>query len=182
MQLETDRLLLRRLTQADAHEFFQTVGDPEVMRYWGKGAEKTVEDTCRRITEMEEHWVTHGFGDWAVMEKNTGELIGFCGLHYIENMAEVNLGYAFKKTKWRQGFGFESCKAVLAAGFGELGLDPIVAVIQTPNIASRKLVEKLNLVFWKEFVYKGNEVVGYIMTPERFQAERSRLADYSSRI
>ncbi len=152
MQIETERLLLRRLRRDDAPEFHQTVGDPEVMRYWGRGVEKTEGDTLRRIKEMEDHWKKHGFGDWAVEEKKTGELIGFCGLHYIEGMSEVNIGYAFKKARWRQGFGTESCRAALDFGFQRLGLDFIVAVIQTPNVASRGLANKLDLVFWKEFV------------------------------
>jgi ribosomal-protein-alanine N-acetyltransferase len=170
--IETERLVLRRLRPDDYAEFFLTVGDPEVMKYWGRGAEKTEEDALRRIGEMEAHWQKHGFGDWAVVEKATVDLIGFCGLHYCDGMDEVNIGYAFKKSKWRQGFGFESCKATLQYGFEKLRLDYIVAVIQTPNLASRGLAQKLNLVYWKEFVYKGHEVVGYGMTRERFLSEK----------
>ena len=66
-----------------------------------------------------------------------------------------NIGFRlkinFKRIKWRQGYGFESCKAAISFGFEKLGLDFIVAVIQTPNIASRSLAQKLNLLFWKEF-------------------------------
>ena len=54
MQIETERLLLRRLNESDAPEFFQTVGDPEVMRSWGKGAAKTEEDALWRIRKMED--------------------------------------------------------------------------------------------------------------------------------
>ena len=118
---------------------------------------------------MEDHWEKHGFGDWAVVERKTGELIGFCGLHYIDGMDEVNIGYAFKKDKWRQGFAFESCSATLDFGFEKLGLDFIVAVIETPNVASRSLAQKLDLVFWKELVYKQRDVVAYGMSRQAAQ-------------
>jgi [ribosomal protein S5]-alanine N-acetyltransferase len=167
MKIETDRLLMRRLQDSDAHEFFKTVGDPDVMKYW-RGTDKTEDDALKRIRKMENHWKKHGFGDWAVVEKRTDGLIGFCGVHYIDFMPEVNIGYAFKKEKWRQGFGYESGTAALAFGFKELELDFITAVIEKPNIASRNLAQKLNLTFWKEFSQEGRELIAYGMSLDNF--------------
>jgi len=154
----------------DAPEFYKTVGDPEVMRYW-RGTDKTEEDALNRIHKMENHWEKYGFGDWAVVEKRTGELIGFCGVHHIDFMPEINIGYAFKKSKWRHGFGYESGKATLAFGFQTLELDFITAVIQKPNIASRNLAQKMNLIFWKELTHEGRELIAYGMTRNAFRAQ-----------
>ena len=161
MQIETKRLIIRCLTVEDASEFFRTVGDPDVMKYWLGGPDKSIETTEQRIVEIENHWKTHGFGDWGIVEKKNGRIIGFSGLHYIADMAEVNIGYAFEKPKWRQGFGFEACRAILDFGFQELSLPVIVAVIWPENIASIKLAEKLGLHFWKAFVWQGGERVAY---------------------
>jgi [ribosomal protein S5]-alanine N-acetyltransferase len=161
MQIETTRLLLRRLTVADAPELFRTVGDANVMRYWAGGADKNIRSTEQRIAGIETHWKTHGFGDWGIVEKKSGRLRGFSGLYYIADMAEVNIGYAFEKSRWQQGYGFETCRAVLDFGFQELGLNTIVAVIWPDNIASIKLAEKLGLRFWKEFIWQGGERVAY---------------------
>jgi RimJ/RimL family protein N-acetyltransferase len=95
MQVETQRLVLRRLQITDAPELFRAVGDPDVMAYWWGGADKSIGSTERRIVEIETHWMVHGFGDWGVVEKKSGRLIGLCGLHYLAGMAEVNIGYAF---------------------------------------------------------------------------------------
>ena len=167
MQIETERLILRRLKDADATALFQTVGDPVVMRYW-RVTDKTEDDALKRIQTMESHWERHGFGDLAVIEKETDELIGFCGVHHIDFMQEVNIGYTFKKIKWGQGFGYESGKAALAFGFNKMELDFITAVIEKPNIASRKLAQKLSLTFWKEFSHEGLDLIAYGKTLKDF--------------
>ncbi len=151
----------------NAPDLFQTVGDPEVMRFW-RVTDKTKDDALKRIQKMKSHWEKHGFGDWAVVEKRSDELIGFCGVHHIDFMPEVNLGYAFKKVKWRQGFGYESGKAALAFGFKKMKLDFITAVIEKPNIASRNLAQKLSLTFWKEFSHEGRDLIAYCKTLKDF--------------
>jgi RimJ/RimL family protein N-acetyltransferase len=133
------------------------------MRYWVDGPDKSLKATKQRIAEIELHWKTHGFGDWGVVERRNGKLIGFSGLHHIADMAEVNIGYGFEKSKWWQGFGFETCLAVLDVGFRELDLPTIVAVIWPDNLASIKLVEKLGFRFWKAFIWQGGERVAYRM-------------------
>ena len=167
IQIETERLLMRRLRESDSEEFFKTVGNPEVMRYW-RGTDKTPKDSLNRIRSMEEQWVRYGFGDFAVVEKRTDELIGFCGVHHIDFMPEVNLGYAFKKEKWHQGFGYESGKAALTFGFEKAELDFITAVIEKPNSASRSLAQKLKLAFWKELSHEGRELIAYGMSRNNF--------------
>jgi ribosomal-protein-alanine N-acetyltransferase len=160
----TERTLLRPLTQADASELFLTTGDAEVMKYWRGGPDKTLEQTEAGIAKINSHWNRHGFGDWGVELKKNGELIGFCGLHYIEDMAEVNIGYALKKEVWRKGLGYEVCRRVLDYGFGALDVNEIVAVIRPENTTSIRLAQKLGMVFTKEFVWKGGVRVAYVLT------------------
>lgn len=161
MRIETKRLVLQRLTVADARELFKTVGNPDVMKYWAGGPDRNIRATIQRISAIEEHWQVHGFGDWGVIETNGGRLIGFSGLHYIADMTEVNIGYAFEPSKWGQGFGYETCRTILDHGFEQLRLKTIVAVIWQDNIASIRLAEKLGLHFWKEFVWQGGKRVAY---------------------
>ena len=104
-RLETARLVLQRVRPDHAADLFKTVGDPDVMRYWAPGPDNTIEATARRIADIESHWTAHGFGDWGVVERATGQLVGFSGLHYIAGMPEVNVEYAFEKsrsTPWRR--------------------------------------------------------------------------------
>ena len=129
------------------------------MRHWAPGPDKTEQDTARRISEINAHWNEHGFGDWAVIEKASSELIGFSGLHFIADMKEVNIGYAFHPSCWRKGLGHETCRAVLDHGFEKLELSEIVAVIAPENTASIGLAEKCGLRFWKQTIWTGNERV-----------------------
>ena len=162
--LQTERLTLRRLSSADASALFLTTGDTEVMRYWTPGPDATVADAKRRIAEIERHWQTHGFGDWGIEERTTGELIGFSGLHYIAGMPEVNVGYVLRRDRWGQGFGTEVCRAVLEVGFATLGLAESVAVIALENAASRRLAERCGLSYWKAMDWLGRPRVVHRMT------------------
>lgn len=161
MEIETKRLILRPLQLADATEFFRTVGDNAVMKYWHPGADKSIQATIQRIAQIQEHWRIHHFGDWGIIDKHNKQLIGFSGLHYIEDMPEVNIGYALERSKWGQGLGFEVCQTVLEFGLNQLQLFPIVAVISPQNQASIHLMKKCSLVFWKNYTWSGQERVVY---------------------
>jgi RimJ/RimL family protein N-acetyltransferase len=160
----TAHVTLRRLAPDDAADLFRTVGDPDVMRYWAPGPDATIEATARRIAEIEAHWEAHGFGDWGVVEQATGALIGFAGLHHIAGMPEVNVGYAFEKSRWGHGYGTDVCQALIAYGFERLRLPEIVAVIAPQNRASIRVAEKSGLVFWKRFEWSGRDRVAYRIT------------------
>jgi len=159
--LETSHLVLRKLTINDAEALFKTVGDPEVMQFWAPGPDQTFFHTLERINAINTHWDKHGFGDWAIIEKQQKQLIGFCGLHYLEGMSEVNVGYALEKAKWKLGFGTELLNALLNFGFDILGLKEIVAVIDPQNTASLKLIQKCGLSYWKESAYMERPRVVY---------------------
>ena len=148
----------------DAPALFQVTGDPEVMRYWAPGPDMDVAAAARRIAAIEAHWRSHGFGDLAVVERHTGELIGFSGLHFIPDMEEVNVGYALRRDRWRLGYGQEVCRAALALGFRGLGLEVLVAVIAPQNRASIALAERCGLAFWKAITWQGRDRVVYRMT------------------
>jgi [ribosomal protein S5]-alanine N-acetyltransferase len=161
MDLETKRLYLRRLQSADAADLYRTVGDAQGMRHWHPGPDTDIPATQKRIGSIENHWHKHGFGDWGVCEKEADRLVGFAGLHYIAGIAEVNLGYAFEKSRWRRGYGYETCRAVLDYGLGELELDLVVAVIAPQNQASIRLAKKCGLRLWKRFTWSGLERMAY---------------------
>ena len=169
-RLETARLVLERLRPDDATALFRTVGDGDVMRYWAPGPDAGIEATAERIATIERHWTTHGFGDWGVFERTArtertaGALVGFAGLHYIANMPELNVGYAFERTRWGHGYATEACRAVLAYGFDHLALPEIVAVIAPQNGASIRVAEKCGLAFWKRFDWLGRDRVAYRIT------------------
>ena len=166
--LHTERLEFRLLAESDSECLFRTVGDPDVMAHWWPGEDPDIEATLRRIAWINKHWTKHGFGDWGMWEKEKSRLIGFCGLHYISNMPEVNIGYAFEKSRWRLGYGYEATTAILSFGFNQIGLNEIVAVIVPENLPSRRLAEKAGMLFWKSFLWEGRDRVAYIARKEEY--------------
>ena len=170
--LETERLSLRRLTEADVDALHRCTGDPAVMRYWHPGPDVDLAATAARIAEIEAHWCEHGFGDYAVLARGSGELIGFAGLHHIAGMAEVNLGYALAPARWRRGLGTEACAVLLSHGFADLGLPEIVAVVDPRNAASCALAERSGLRFRRETTWQGQPRLVLALTQAEFEAGR----------
>jgi [ribosomal protein S5]-alanine N-acetyltransferase len=169
---QTKRLLLRRLTPADAAALHAVTGDPAVMRHWYPGPDAGIAATAARVAEIEAHWREHGFGDYGVVARESGALLGFAGLHHIAGMAEVNIGYALLPSVWRRGFGAELCAALLEYGFTGLGLPEIVAVVDPRNAASIALAERSGLGLRGETTWQGMARLVFAITRAEFEARR----------
>ena len=163
--LRTARLRLRRLAAGDAAGLSATASDPRVMEHWYSGPNPDIAAVERRIAHMDTHWQRHGFGDWGIVESEAERLIGFAGLHHIDGMREVNLGYALQRSVWRRGYGREACLAILDIGFTVLRLPEIVAVISPQNTPSQRLAEELGFSVWKETRWSGQPRLVYRARP-----------------
>ena len=97
--LETERLLLRESVEDDAQDFFDLTNDPEVMKYTGDVVFKSVEET-RNLIRNYEDYQKNSYGRWSTIIKDTNEIIGWCGLKYIKEIDETDLGFRFKKKYW----------------------------------------------------------------------------------
>ncbi len=153
--IETDRLLLRRFTEDDAPLLFELNLDPEVIRY-----------TCDPMTDVEHskkvlnevilpQYVSHGHGRWAVHLRSNLEFIGWCGLKYLPETNEVDLGYRFMKKFWGNGYATEAALACIEYGFTTLNLRRIVGRALPPNLASIKVLEKCGMKYLHEEVMHG---------------------------
>ena len=160
-ELKTNRLLFKLLTNSDTNDFFNIVGDSEVMKLWIGGADENIIKTEKRITEINNHWEKHCFGDWGIFEKQSERLIGFGGLHYIQGMTDVNIGYAIKKSEWKKGFAYESCQFIINYAFDILKLKKIIAVIWPQNEASVELIKKCGFQFQEKTIWNGSARVIY---------------------
>ena len=89
--------------------------------------------------------------------------IGFCGLKYLPEEDEVDLGYRFVKAYWGMGLATESGKAALDYGFNELGLKRIIALALADNVGSIRVMEKLGMRFEKNFEEDGMKAVRYVI-------------------
>jgi RimJ/RimL family protein N-acetyltransferase len=153
--LETERLLLRRFTPADADYLCELDADPEVMRFLNGGT-----PTPRAVIEDEilprflrSYEPLAGFGYWAAIEKATGDFIGWFGFHPPDGAgpAEVELGYRLRRAVWRRGYATEGAQALIRKGFAELGVERVTATTYEDNFASRRVMEKSGMALVRRF-------------------------------
>ena len=140
---ETQRLLLREFTTEDIGALAEILRDPEVMEFSTNGP--CTEDATQQFVEWcLESYQYHGFGQWAVVEKSSGAVIGFCGLSNvdIDGVGEVEIGYRLARNAWGLGLASEAAEAVLAYGFSRCHMDSVIAIIATRHVVSARVAEK----------------------------------------
>lgn len=148
--LETERLILRELNIEDAKSFYELNLNPNVVKYTGDKAFANITEAENFLKNYNDY-ETNGFGRWAVIEKSSGEFLGWCGLKYVKEIDETDIGFRFFEKYWNKGYATESAKACLKFGFEKLKLKSIVGRAMAENIASIKVLEKLGLKYEKEF-------------------------------
>ena len=133
----TPRLLLREFTPDDIDALAPILADPEVMHFSLSGPE-TREQTASFITWCQEQYARSGFGLWAVVHIDDGQLIGYCGLSEweIDGVHEVEVGYRLDPHYWGQGLGTEAARAALTYARTHLRLARVIAIIEAANVAS----------------------------------------------
>ena len=152
--VETDRLLLRQFELADSAPLMAVFGDAEVMRH-GDGI-KTVEWVQSWLRDVQASY-RKGYGTWAVVEKRSSSVLGYCGLEYADvcGQAEVALGYRLARAHWGRGYASEAVAATVHYGLNVLELTRLVATIDPGNSASVRVAEKAGMVYEKDVLYEG---------------------------
>lgn len=146
--LETERLVLRRLTLNDAPFIVELLNEPSFLRFIGDRAVKTEQDARQYLLKGPiASYERFGFGLYLVFLKDTGDPIGICGLLRRDTLPDVDVGFAFLPAYWRQGYASESAAAVLTHGRETIGLKRIVAITSPDNLGSIKVLEKIGLRF-----------------------------------
>lgn len=146
--LHTSRLELRRFTLADATAYWPLVSDPAVLRYTGEVPLQSIGDVEALLASRPlRDYAVHGYGRLACIEKASGNLVGFCGLKFLDDLGETDIGYRFLPRCWGMGYATESATAVLAHARVELGLGRIIGLVEPGNTGSIRVLQKIGLVY-----------------------------------
>ncbi|MGI9056746.1 MAG: GNAT family N-acetyltransferase [Pyrinomonadaceae bacterium] len=141
--LETERLILRTWTYADAERLFEICSDAETMLHIGDGKPyESIERAKEFLNWAIPYQLKMGFSRWAVVEKQSGEIIGSCGFARLET-AEIEFGYLFARQVWGNGFATEAAQACLKYGFEEIGFEKIVALTDLDHEKSQNVLRKV---------------------------------------
>jgi ribosomal-protein-alanine N-acetyltransferase len=146
LPIQTERLLIRAFEpEVDAAAMIDVYCDPEVMRYVTGGALGGIEEVEGELRKHAAHQAERGFSYWAVVERESGRVIGDTGFDLFERTEDIQLGYTLARDCWGRGFGTEAASACLAAGLRSLSASRIVIVVEAANAASVRVAERLGM-------------------------------------
>ena len=146
--LETERLLLTRLSYDDCAFIFELVNEPSFKQYIGDKSVKTLDDARNYLRDGPiGSYQRFGYGLFLVSQKDVAIPAGICGLVKRQEFDDPDIGFAFLKRYRENGYALESAQAVLEYGFAELKLKRIIAMADPDNERSVRLLERLGLAF-----------------------------------
>ncbi|WP_278550565.1 GNAT family N-acetyltransferase [Cloacibacillus evryensis] len=172
--IETERLIMREITEADFEAASRILGDAGVMYAWEHGFSE--EEVRRWIGECIRRYKDDGFSYLAAVEKTSGEIIGFIGplVETIEGCRHFGVAYILMKERWGMGYATEGARASLACAFERLGAERVIAVIRPENSASRGVAKRLGMEIEGRFIrhYRGKEMphLIYAISKEKWKA------------
>ena len=152
MILETERLFLRELEQKDMRALCRMLQDPEVM-YAYEHAFSNVEAKAWLDCQLE-RYARDGFGLWAVVEKESGELVVQCGLTWQDwsGRRVLEIGYHLRRDRWGRGYATEAARACKRYAFEKLGASEVFSIIRDNNFASQAVALRNGMVLRGAFV------------------------------
>jgi RimJ/RimL family protein N-acetyltransferase len=146
--IETDRLRVRTLSVDDAEFILRLLNEPSFIQNIGDRGVRTLDDARAYILKGPiASYEKFGFGLWMVETKSEAASIGICGLLKRDVLEDVDIGYALLSEFWSQGYALESASAVMEYASEKLGLKRVVAVTNSDNESSIRLLEKMGFKY-----------------------------------
>lgn len=163
MILETERLYLREMRQDDFRSLCKILQDEDTMyAYEGAFSDEEMQDWLDRQISRYQKW---NFGLWAVILKETDEMIGQCGLtmQSWKDKEVLEIGYLFERTHWHKGYATEAARACKKYAFEILNADEVCSIIRDTNIASQNVAVRNGMSMADSWIkhYKGVDMLHY---------------------
>lgn len=159
LKIETERLILRELLFSDAEAMFKMDNNLNVHNYLGKKPVQTIEECTNYIGEVRNQYIKNKIGRFAIVLKETNEVIGWAGLKFVtepenELVNFYDLGYRLQEEYWGNGYAQEAAKAWLDYGFFKLKKGTIYASAHVENRNSRRILEKIGMTQKSEYQWE----------------------------
>ncbi|WP_195268990.1 GNAT family N-acetyltransferase [Eubacterium sp. 1001713B170207_170306_E7] len=142
MILETERLALRKMDDEDFKDLCEILQDPVVMEAYEHAFDEV--EVRQWLENQKRRYRENGFGLWAVVLKESGKMIGQCGLTWqqVGNNEVLEIGYLLKKAFWHRGYATEAAVACKKYAFEVLGAEQVYSIIRDTNSASEAVAKR----------------------------------------
>lgn len=148
---ETERLLLRQPSLADLEAYVDIHEDPDVKRYLASVGQSSGRIAAwRMIALLMGHWQLLGYGQWTVVEKASGEIVGRVGLWNPEGWPGLEIGWVLHRSRWGRGYATEAARASVEYAFDVVGADHVISQIHPDNARSIRVATKIGETFERE--------------------------------
>lgn len=157
IKIETERLYLRELTHEDFDALYKVLADSDIMQHYPYTFDESrVQNWINRSIER---YKIFGFGLWAVCLKNTGEMIGDCGItmQMINNQIKPEIGYHLRKDIQHKGFAKEASLAVRDWTFINTPFNTVYSYMKKDNLGSAAVAVSYGCKKLDEFIDSENE-------------------------
>ncbi len=160
--LQIDNFTMRPLQISNLDALAAIWADSEVTRFLpSRGVPISRQNTEKSLKSFVKHWQQRGYGIWAIIENCSSQMIGYCGLRYLDELDEIEVLYGLTKTYWGRGIATKAAKAAISYGFNVANLDKLIAMTLTDNLASRRVIEKAGLEYKKQIHIFNLDVLYY---------------------
>lgn len=146
--IETPRFYLREFNLTDAPDLKKLNDADDVFFLTGDPPFASISE-AERFVRNYNHYKKYGFGRWSIIDKGKNQFVGWCGLKYSPDIDEVDIGFRIDTQFRGKGIATETGTAVLNYGFDELNFRRIIARCVIENEASRRVIEKLGMLFFE---------------------------------
>ena len=120
-------------------------GDPEVMQYVAGGTLPDLEAVLSALRDYDGQHAQLGFSSWALVERETAQVIGDVGFGVFADTGDIELGYTLARAQWGLGFATEAAGACLAAGLAQLSVPRVGALVDEENTRSARVAERIGM-------------------------------------
>ena len=166
--LSTPRLVFRRLEPRDFEKALPFFEHPLSHQYWNTGG-RDPNVLCREWFDKQQwRYVNARGGAMALVERKSGELVGWCGLlvQEVDAIRELEVGYSIMPAHWRNGYATEGARACLQFAFERNLAESVISIIQVDNLPSQEVAIKNGLTRGRQTTYHGNRVYIYQINRE----------------
>lgn len=146
-QLESERLIYRKVNAEDLEDIFKIYSDPEVAKDDWYEPINTRDKALSIINNYTSEFENKEEITWGVARKYDNKIIGYCNLgDFDDDSIRSEIGYGFKRSEWNKGYATETIKTLVKFGFEIMCLNRIEAIVTLGNDASIKALKKVNFV------------------------------------